>query len=136
MEEWSASRPEKSYLEIQDIILNTGSKNGNYYFDEITISSTEVEIERKSPALPNDNVMVREVEVQQVVNETSFDIEINPWTCNTEEDDFEDRAIWTSEDDIPSLDIWYLQFHLTSSLASSSYRGMVCIIEYYMIYAK
>ena len=74
-------------IEIQDIILNTGYVTGSYYMDEITISSSAVEILRKSPALTTLDIMIREVNVAAGETEGTYDVEIVPWTCNTVEDD-------------------------------------------------
>ena len=78
----------RSDIDIQDIILNTGDKTGNFYMDEITFSANEVEIDRKSPSLHNDNIMVNYAEVA-VTDSGAYNVTIVPWTCNTQEDDFE-----------------------------------------------
>merc|ERR1711892_1235827 len=59
------------------------------YMDEITISNSEVSIERSSPSLKNDNVMINTVAVTPSDAADSYDIMITPWTCNGEEDDLE-----------------------------------------------
>ena len=79
---------EGTKIEIQDIILPTGSVTGKYYMDEITISAATVEIERKAPALDSLDVMVKEVNVADGDSEGSFDVEVVPWTCNGPEHDF------------------------------------------------
>ena len=86
---WIASQMStKSDMDIQDIMLNTGSKTDNYYIDEVTFSASEVEIERKNPSLHNDNVMVNSASVA-VTEDGAYDVSIVPWTCNPQEDDFE-----------------------------------------------
>ena len=80
---------EGSYMGLEDIILETRDFRRNYYMDEITISRERVDIERKAPALRNDNVLVNTVTVTEVTNTSSFNVEVVPWTCNTEEDDLE-----------------------------------------------
>eukprot|EP00091_Calanus_sinicus_P021356 TRINITY_DN6290_c0_g2_i1.p1 TRINITY_DN6290_c0_g2~~TRINITY_DN6290_c0_g2_i1.p1 ORF type:complete len:107 (+),score=34.90 TRINITY_DN6290_c0_g2_i1:119-439(+) len=78
----------KSDIDIQDILLTVESK-GKYYMDEITISNSEVSIDRSSPSLRNDNVMINNVVVTPADAPDSYDVVITPWTCNTEEDDLE-----------------------------------------------
>ena len=86
---WVAnSMAANSKIQIQDIILRTGSFVGNYYVDEVTVSRERVDIIRLSPSLANDNIMVNTVTVMED-SETSFNISITPWTCNGPEDDFE-----------------------------------------------
>eukprot|EP00090_Calanus_glacialis_P017096 TRINITY_DN2671_c0_g1_i4.p1 TRINITY_DN2671_c0_g1~~TRINITY_DN2671_c0_g1_i4.p1 ORF type:complete len:4502 (+),score=1148.36 TRINITY_DN2671_c0_g1_i4:1085-13507(+) len=77
-----------SDIDIQDILLSVESK-GKYYMDEITISNSEVSIDRSSPSLKNDNVMINTVVVTPADAADSYDVAITPWTCNTEEDDLE-----------------------------------------------
>ena len=79
---------ENTKIEIQDIILQTGTVTGKYYMDEITISSSDVEIVRKAPALATDNVMVKEVTVSEGESAGTYEVAIVPWTCNSQEDDF------------------------------------------------
>ena len=77
-------------IEVQDLTLSTNSAiKGKYYMDEITISAGIVEIERKAPAMPNDNVMVKEVIVSAGTSAGVYDVEIVPKSCNPQEDDLE-----------------------------------------------
>ena len=75
-------------IEIQDIRLNTGSIKGSYYMDEMTISAAMVEIVRKAPALATLDVLIKEVNVAGGESEGTYDVEIIPWSCNSEESDF------------------------------------------------
>ena len=88
---------ENTKIEITEIRLKEGVRLGDNYMDEITISAAPVEIERKEPALADDNVMVRQVNVVNGEAESSYDIEIVPWTCNPEEEDFSLFGILNSE---------------------------------------
>ena len=131
---------EKSYIKVQDIIINRGTVVDNFYMDEITVSPLEVKIVRKGPALPNDNVIVNKVEVQQVLNETAYDVQIVPWTCNPTEDDLELLGI--DEADIVGLDTsgmtpleaWnarstYLKSSENVTYSSSQWMGGTVTIE-------
>ena len=86
---WVADQmADNSKINIQDIILRTGSYAGKYYVDEVTVSRERVDIIRSSPSLANDNIMVNTVTVMED-SDTSFNVSITPWTCNGPEDDFE-----------------------------------------------
>ena len=92
---------DNSDVDIQDIILQTNVV-GKYYIDEVTISRDPVSIDRQSPSLPNDNVMVKSVEVAAGNASDSYEVSIVPWTCNGPEDDLELFGILDA--DISGLD--------------------------------
>ena len=96
---------EKSYLEVEDIILQNGMKIGDYWMDEISIGPEDVSIghERLAPALRNSHdVTVNTVEAHPLNGTTGFDLIIKPWTCNDEKDDFDLVALQGA--DIVGLD--------------------------------
>jgi len=99
---WFAEQMDsKSDIDIQDIVLAT-EPVGKYYMDDVTISNNEVSIERSSPSLKDDNVMVNTVAVTPADAADSYDITITPWTCNVIEDDLELFGIMDA--DIVGLD--------------------------------
>ena len=78
-----------SYIKIEDIYLPVLDSTQYYWKDEVTISETEVEIERLNAIVPNDQVIVGAVTITPVEDETNkFDVEIDPRTCLDEEHDW------------------------------------------------
>ena len=78
-----------SYLKIEDFILQVTDGDEYYYNDEITIGENPVEITRSQPKVPSSRVVVDGVSVAPADDaEGAWDIEINPSSCNVEEDDF------------------------------------------------
>ena len=117
-----------SKIEVQDITLGLGTVTGKYYIDEITISSSKVEIERTKPALGSDLVMVKEVNVNPL-SDTEYDLEIVPWTCNSQAEDFsllgvkDAEIVGLSTSSMSAEEAWNAKLTFLSQRESATFRS-------------
>ena len=92
------------FLEIDDIITPVDSTASGYWFhDEFSITEQEVSLTRDFGAVPSENVYVQNVDVTFNTNDSSFDVVIDPRSCNDEKDDF--GLFGISDADIVGLDL-------------------------------
>ena len=89
-----------SDIVVKEIYFDIDYSSGAY-LDEITISSNQVDIKRYPPALQSDNIRLSKI-VKKTISNNEFDLEFEPWTCPTEQEQF--HLLGVADAEIEELD--------------------------------